>query len=401
MVLGEPQILGQMKEAVRTPKQAGTLGILLHKLFQRTFSVAKEVRTHDRDRRQHRVHGGRRGAAGRAHLPQHRRAERAVHRRRRDDRTVRRRTSPRSIRKRITVANRTLERAQALAQRFNGRAIALNELPEQLAQLRHRRLLHRQPAADPRQGHGRARLKARKHRPMFMVDLAVPRDIEAEVGRAGRRVPLHAWTTWRQVVRDGMDAARRAVAQAEAIIDSGVADFMHWMEAREVVPTIRALRDHAERYAPPRTGTRPAAAGQGRRPAAGAGSAVPRPDQQIPARPTHALNQAQARAERAPLPHARAATPCYPHASIARDVHARLRDETYAIMPDQARPAGERLEELDALLSSEDATRDMDNYRKLTREHAELDAGGRAVPRLPAGRGGHRRPRRKCWPTRR
>ena len=89
MVLGEPQILGQMKQAVRSAEAAGTLGLVLHKLFQQTFSVAKEVRSHTEIGASLGVDGGGRGAARRAHLSQHLGAEDPVHRRRRDDRAVR------------------------------------------------------------------------------------------------------------------------------------------------------------------------------------------------------------------------------------------------------------------------------------------------------------------------
>ena len=89
-------------------------------------------------------------------------------------------------------------------------------------------------------------LKARKHRPLFIVDLAVPRDVEAEVAELND-VFLYTVDDLAEVVRDGLDARQGAVKEAEVIIDSGVNEFMHWMESREVVPTIRALRDHAER----------------------------------------------------------------------------------------------------------------------------------------------------------
>jgi glutamyl-tRNA reductase len=90
-------------------------------------------------------------------------------------------------------------------------------------------------------------IKARKHRPMFMVDLAVPRDIEAEVAELDD-VFLYTVDDLAHVVQDGMDSRQMAVTQAEAIIDTSVESFMHWMESREHVPTIRALRDHADRY---------------------------------------------------------------------------------------------------------------------------------------------------------
>ena len=89
-------------------------------------------------------------------------------------------------------------------------------------------------------------LKARKHRPLFIVDLAVPRDVEAEVAELDD-VFLYTVDDLAELVQDGMAARQSAVQEASVIIDSGVADFLHWMESREVVPTIRALRDQAER----------------------------------------------------------------------------------------------------------------------------------------------------------
>jgi glutamyl-tRNA reductase len=245
MVLGEPQILGQMKQAVRQAEEAGTLGFLLHKLFQRTFSVAKDVRTQTEI-------GANLVSMAAAAV---RLAERifpsiseqrvlfigagemielnAVHFAARNP-------------KHITVANRTLERAQTLARRINGHAITLAELPEQLAQ--HDIIVTCTASQLPILGKGMVEraLKARKHKPLFIVDLAVPRDVEAEVAELSD-VFLYTVDDIAEVVKDGMDARQSAVKEAEVIIDSGVSDFVHWMESREVVPTIRALRDHAER----------------------------------------------------------------------------------------------------------------------------------------------------------
>ena len=148
--------------------------------------------------------------------------------------------------KHITVANRTLERAQVLARRINGHAITLNELPEQLAQ--HDIIVTCTASSLPILGKGMVEraLKLRKHRPLFIVDLAVPRDVEKEVAELSD-VFLYTVDDLSDVVRDGLDARQGAVKEAEVIIDSGVNEFMHWMQSREMVPTIRALRDHAER----------------------------------------------------------------------------------------------------------------------------------------------------------
>jgi glutamyl-tRNA reductase len=246
MVLGEPQILGQMKDAVKSAAEAGTLGLLLHKLFQRTFSVAKEVRTHTEI-------GANSVSMAAASVRLAARIFESV-----GDQSVLFIGAGEMIErcathfcaqrpKRVTVANRTLERARVLANRFNGHAITLNELPDQLAL--HDVVISCTASPLPILGKGMLEraVKARKHRPIFMVDLAVPRDVEPEVAEMDD-VFLYTVDDLAEIVRDGVEARQGAVAQAEAIIDTSVASFMHWMETREMVPTIRALRDHAERF---------------------------------------------------------------------------------------------------------------------------------------------------------
>ena len=244
MVLGEPQILGQMKQAVRQAEQAGTMGILLHKLFQSTFSVAKQVRTETEIganlvsmaaaavRLSERIFPSIAeqnvlfiGAGEMIELN-------AVYFAARNP-------------KRITVANRTLDRAQTLARQYNGHAITLSDLPEQLAQ--NDIIVTCTASQLPILGKGMVEraLKARKHKPLFIVDLAVPRDVEAEVAELND-VFLYTVDDIAEVVKDGLEARQGAVKEAEVIIDAGVSDFIHWMESREVVPTIRALREHAE-----------------------------------------------------------------------------------------------------------------------------------------------------------
>ena len=246
MVLGEPQILGQFKQAVNSAEQAGTLGFLLHKLFQRTFSVAKEVRTQTSigsssvsmaaaavrlaerifpsisDQNVLFVGAGEMIELNAMHFSAHR---------------------P----KQITVANRTLERAQMLASRFGGQGITLNELPEHLAG--NDIIITCTASQLPILGKGMVEraIKLRKHRPIFMVDLAVPRDIEPEVSELDD-VFLYTVDDLASVVKEGMDSRQSAVAQAEVIIDSNVTHFLDWLESREIVPTIRALRDQGERH---------------------------------------------------------------------------------------------------------------------------------------------------------
>lgn len=245
MVLGETQILGQMRDAVRIADKAGTLGVLLHKLFQQTFSVAKEVRTSTE--------------IGASSVSMAAAAVRLA------ERIFPSITEQRVLfigagemielcaahfaarqPKSMMVANRTLLRARVLAERYRGEAITLNELPEHLA---HYDIVVTSTASPlPILGKGLVEraLKARRHRPMFMVDLAVPRDIEAEVADL-EDVFLYSVDDLSSVVQQGMDNRQAQVGPAEQIIEANVRQFEHWLDMRELVPTIRSLRDHAER----------------------------------------------------------------------------------------------------------------------------------------------------------
>jgi glutamyl-tRNA reductase len=246
MVLGETQILGQIKNAVKTAEQAGTLGLLLHKLFQRTFSVAKEVRTAT--------------DIGASSVSMSAAAVRLAER-------IFPSIAEQNVLfigagemielcmahfaarhpKRILVANRTAERARPLAERFNAGVIALNDLPEHLALYDIVITSTASPLPILGKGLVERAIKTRRHKPLFMVDLAVPRDVEEEVGELDD-VFLYSVDDLGQVVREGQDQRQGQVIQAEAIIETSVQDFLHWMGAREFVPTIRSLRDHAERH---------------------------------------------------------------------------------------------------------------------------------------------------------
>jgi glutamyl-tRNA reductase len=244
MVLGEPQILGQMKDAVRAAEAAGTLGTVLHKLFQRSFAVAKEVRSTTqvgansvsmaaaavklaarifpslREQKVLLIGAGEMIELTATHFAAQGPA-------------------------RITVANRTLERAHALAHRFAGRAVELRALADHLQE--HDIVVSCTASSLPILGKGLVEraLRARKHRPMFMVDLAVPRDIEAEVAELDD-VFLYTVDDLQAIVQGNLDARRSALEQAEAIIETQVGQFMHWMAARAAVPLIRHLRDQGE-----------------------------------------------------------------------------------------------------------------------------------------------------------
>lgn len=245
MVVGEAQILGQMKDAVRLAENAGTLGMHLHKLFQRAFAVAKEVRTST--------------AIGANTVSM---AAAAVQLAERIFESV----SSQKILfigagemielcathfcarqpKQVTVANRTVERGRVLADRFGGHAIRLDELADTLGQYDIVVSCTASPLPIIGLGMVERAIKARRHRPMFMVDLAVPRDIESEVGELDD-VFLYTVDDLAKVVASGIESRQAAVIQAEAIIDTQVDSFLHWMESRDTVPLIRSLRDAAER----------------------------------------------------------------------------------------------------------------------------------------------------------
>jgi glutamyl-tRNA reductase len=245
MVLGEPQILGQMKQAARVAEEAGTLGTLLNKLFQRTFAVAKEVRSTT--------------AIGANIVSM---AAAAVHLSARifenlADQKVLFIGAGEMIElcaahfaaskpRQLTIANRTVERAASVAARFAGDAMRLDEVSERLAD--YDIVVSCTASTLPIIGLGMVEraLKTRRHRPMVMVDLAVPRDIEAEVGRLDD-VFLYTLDDLGQIVESGQESRQAAMIEAEEIITHRVDDFLHWVEARETVPTIRALRDAGER----------------------------------------------------------------------------------------------------------------------------------------------------------
>lgn len=244
MVLGEPQILGQMKQAARAAEEAGALGTTLNRLFQRTFAVAKEVRSTT--------------AIGANTVSM---AAAAVHLSARIFDDLKKQAvlfigAGEMIElcashfgaqhpKRITVANRTLERAAALAAQYGGDAMRLDDIPAQLHEYDIIVSCTGSPLPVLGLGTIESAIKQRRRRPMVIVDLAVPRDVEPEVGRLDD-VFLYTIDDLGQIVERGLESRQAAVVEAETIIDTRVDSFLHWMDGREVVPTIRALRDTAE-----------------------------------------------------------------------------------------------------------------------------------------------------------
>lgn len=244
MVLGETQILGQMKSAVRAASDAGALGTYLNQLFQRTFAVAKEVRATT--------------AVGAQSVSM---AAAAVRLAQRIFDTISNQRvlfigagemielcathfaaqSPREL----VVANRTAERGAKLAERFRGHSIPLSELPARMHEFDI--IVSCTASTLPIIGLGAMEraVKARRRRPIFIVDLAVPRDIEPEVAQLPD-VFLYTVDDLGAIVREGNASRQAAVAEAEAIIETRVQQFMQWLDARSVVPVIRHMHTQAD-----------------------------------------------------------------------------------------------------------------------------------------------------------
>src|SRR5438874_8461092 len=242
MVRGEPQILGQMKQAVKTAEAAGSLGLVLNRLFQRTFAVAKDVRSNTdigsasismaaasvklaerifpsiAQQRVLLIGAGEMIDLAATHFAARK---------------------PRSI----TVANRTLERGAQLASRFGADAITLSELPERLAGFDI--IITSTASSLPILGKGllERAIKARRHAPMFIVDLAVPRDVEPEAAKLDD-VFLYSVDDLVNIIKDNLQIRVDAVREAEAMIAEQVRSFLNWHEGRTVVPMIAALHGH-------------------------------------------------------------------------------------------------------------------------------------------------------------
>jgi len=244
LVLGEPQILGQVKQAFNTACQVKTPGKLLGRLFQHAFSVAKQVRTDTAigsspvsvafaavslarqifselsDQTALLIGAGETIELAARHLHQHGIG-------------------------RMVVANRTVERAHKLAAQFDGYAIALTEMSQHLPEADIVISSTASPLPVLGKGAVESALKKRKHRPMFMVDIAVPRDIEAEVGELAD-VYLYTVDDLEEVVEENKKSRQEAAEQATEIIDFHSDEFMGWLRSLDAVSLILDYRRQAE-----------------------------------------------------------------------------------------------------------------------------------------------------------
>jgi glutamyl-tRNA reductase len=244
MVLGEPQILGQVKAAFQTATDAGTTGKMLYKLFQHAFSAAKQIRTDTAignspvsiafaavslakqifselsEQTALLIGAGETIELAARHLNQH-----AIGR--------------------IIVANRTVENAHNLASQFDGYAIALTELSSHLAEADIVISSTASPLPVLGKGSVESALKERKHRPIFMVDIAVPRDIEPEVADLSD-IYLYTVDDLDEVIQENMRSRQEAAEQAEEIIEHYVGEYMGWLRSLDALGLILNYRNYAE-----------------------------------------------------------------------------------------------------------------------------------------------------------
>ena len=241
MVIGEPQILGQMKTAFATAHKNGNTGKVLNRLFQHTFSVAKEIRTSTSI-------GSHAVSVAYAAVSLSKQIFSDI-----AQQTVLlvgagetieltcRHLHAQGVRD-IVIANRTVERAEGLAKEFGAQAISLHELSTRLADAD--MVFSSTASTLPILGKGafESALKKRKNKPMLIVDLAIPRDVEPEVGDLGN-VYLYTVDDLQQVVNQGIESRKNAAVEAEKIVEEQTLHFMHWFQNLQSIPTIRQLRD--------------------------------------------------------------------------------------------------------------------------------------------------------------
>lgn len=244
LVLGEPQILGQLKTAYTQALNAQALGKSLGRLFQHAFAVAKQVRTDT--------------AIGNSPVSV---AFAAVSLAKQifsnlaestamligageTIELVARHLFDNGI-QRLIIANRTVEKAHLLATSVNGYAISLSEIPAHLAEADI--VISSTASQLPILGKGtvESALKQRKRKPIFMVDIAVPRDIEAEVGQL-EDIYLYTVDDLHDIIEENLQSRRDAAKQAEEIIDTQADHFAGWMRSQDAVPVIRAIRDQGQ-----------------------------------------------------------------------------------------------------------------------------------------------------------
>ena len=245
MVLGEPQIFGQLKSAYAVAREAGTIGPLLGRLFQATFSTAKQVRTDT-------AIGENPVSVAFAAVSLAKQIFSDLHRSQalligagETISLVARHLHDQGV-KRIVVANRTLERASQLAEQFGAHAVLLSEIPNEL--VNSDIVISSTASQLPILGKGAVEraLKLRKHKPIFMVDIAVPRDIEPEVGELDD-IYLYSVDDLHEVIEENLKSRQGAAQLAEDLVLVGAEEFMLRLRELAAVDVLKSYRQQAER----------------------------------------------------------------------------------------------------------------------------------------------------------
>ena len=244
MVLGEAQILGQLKDAYRVAQEAGSTGPALNKLFQAAFSAAKRVRSETRI-------GENAVSIASATVSLARRvyselsAQTALLIGAGDMNALVARHFISAGVNRMVIANRTLSRAQTLATELKAHAVGLEDLDKELAQADIVIACTASPEPLITKSAAEAAIRARRRRPIFMVDLAVPRDIEPRVADL-EDVYLFSIDDLQQLIDENRQQREAAAGGARLLIDQEVARFLSDSRAHDAAPAIRALRQQAD-----------------------------------------------------------------------------------------------------------------------------------------------------------
>lgn len=240
LVLGEPQIFGQMKTAYSIAQESGTVGAELGRLFRQTFSIAKRVRT-DTAIGENPVSVAFAAVRMAQHIftDMHKSTALLVGAGETIE-LVARHLRQAGV-KSIVVANRTLARAQLVAKEFNGEAILLEDIPKALQDVDIVISSTASPLPIIGKGMVERAMKKRRHKPMFMVDIAVPRDIEQEVADVSD-VYLYTVDDLRDIIDENVRSRESAALQAESLIVSGVEQFMRDLKVLDAVKTVTEMR---------------------------------------------------------------------------------------------------------------------------------------------------------------
>ncbi len=244
LVLGEPQIFGQVKQAYSQSRQVGTIAPVFERLFQKTFAVAKQVRTETEIGANavsvafaavalaKQIFGKLDtvkvlliGAGETIELVAKHLLEQGANQ--------------------LTVANRSYDRAAALAAQFSGQVVSLAQVPQALVDADV--VISSTASTLPIVGKGMVEqaLKKRRHKPMFLVDLAVPRDIEAQVSEL-EDAYLYTVDDLQNIVSQNLQSRQLAATQAEQLIAAGVAEFSQWLQLQDNIDWVRDYRERCE-----------------------------------------------------------------------------------------------------------------------------------------------------------